>query len=136
MAEYMAARREKRRNSLIDLAGGKCNQCGTIEELEFNHLDRSTKLFNLSGAGLDKPWAKILEEAAKCELVCSTCHRKYTNEQFASGEIRPWNDKTDLPYEHGTVRMYQERKCKCKLCVTAKRMYRNKEIQYDQVIPR
>lgn len=134
MAEYMANRRTERRNKLVGLAGGKCSKCGATENLEFNHLDRSQRLFVLSGAGLDKAWSKILVELDKCELVCSACHRKYTNQQYATKEIRQWNDKTDLPYEHGTVRMYQEKKCKCGACKLAKSMYRNKEIKYDQKI--
>lgn len=136
MAEYMANRRDKRRDKLVALAGGKCEQCGSLDRLEFNHRNRKDKLFGLSGAGLDKSWPTILVELDKCDLLCYTCHKRYTVGQWSSGEIRPWNDKTDLPYEHGTARMYQETKCKCGLCVTAKRMYRNKELGYDQIIPR
>lgn len=135
MAEYMSERRNSRRDKLVILSGGKCIECGDTDRLEFNHRDRASKSFGLSGAGLDKSWTAILVELDKCDLLCYTCHRRYTASQWSSGEIRPWNDKTNLPYEHGTARMYQERKCKCGLCVTAKRMYRNKEVGYDQIIP-
>lgn len=139
MAAYMATRREARRSKLIDLAGGKCQQCGSTNTLEFNHRDRVEKAFSLSGAGLDKAWDKILAELAKCELLCSECHARYTKSQYDNGEIIPWNKgrsqttRLELTWEHGTARMYSERKCKCEWCRQAKRLYRNKIIGYNDV---
>lgn len=133
MAVYMAERRSKRRNDLIKLFGGKCKTCGSTEELEFNHLDRTAKLFNLSGSALDKSWQTILEEAAKCELVCNRCHLAYTREQYAAGEIVPHNKNT-APYVHGTMRCYQETGCKCSPCKAAKKLYRAKGCDYRTVV--
>lgn len=134
MKDYMASRRALRRQKLIDLAGAKCRVCESTDNLEFNHLDRTTKSFVLSGHNLDTAWDKILEEFGKCELVCSEHHKEYTRGQYSNLELRPWNDKTALPYVHGTVRCYQETKCKCIHCKLAKRLYRNKQVGYDEVV--
>lgn len=134
MAEYMRARRATRRQALIELKGGQCEKCSSQSDLQFNHLDRTQKLFTLSGAGLDRAWSKILAEVEKCELVCEPCHLKYTAIQYSSGEIRPHNDKTGIPRFHGTARKYTEDNCRCVECKLAKKMYRNKELAYDQAI--
>jgi hypothetical protein len=131
MALYMKNRRAKRRQKLIELGGDKCSKCHSLSNLEFNHIDRSTKLFVLSGKGLDKSWEKILEELDKCELLCNNCHVEKTREQYQNKEIRPWNDKRHLPYIHGTTRSYEEIKCRCDLCKKAKSLYRNKKIDYS-----
>lgn len=133
MARYMAERRSSRRGILIEHFGGECQKCGSGSDLEFNHLDRTTKLFNLSGCHLDKSWKRILEEAAKCELVCNSCHLAYTRAQHAAGEIVPHNKNTD-PYVHGTMRCYQETGCKCPPCKAAKKLYRAKGCTYRTVV--
>lgn len=134
MAEYMKARRLKRRLQLIELLGGKCTDCDTTENLEFNHIDRDSKLFELSGKSLDTKWEVILEEANKCELVCKEHHLERTREQYESGQIKIWNDKKHLPYIHGTMRCYQEQGCRCDFCKNAKRVYRSGNSKYSEVI--
>ena len=134
MALYMQNRRLVRRNKLIKYLGGFCTVCKSTTNLEFNHIDRSNKLFTLSGSGLDKSWVKILEEVDKCELVCHTCHLGKTREQFKTKQIRPWNDKKHLPFIHGTARSYNEINCRCNDCKKAKRLYRNKQLGYSDTI--
>lgn len=59
-----------------------CSKCGYKDHhaaLDFNHLDPSTKLFNI-GPCASKPWHLIEAEMAKCEILCSNCHRIYTYE--------------------------------------------------------
>lgn len=80
MREYMKARRERRRAELLELLGGACSRCTSEDELHFDHIDSSTRSFTLSGAGLDRSWSAILEEAAKCQLLCETCHRTKTRQ--------------------------------------------------------
>jgi hypothetical protein len=43
--------------------------------LDFHHRDDSTKLYAVSQM-MNFTWTKILEEIAKCDVVCSNCHRK------------------------------------------------------------
>jgi hypothetical protein len=61
------------REILIEKLGGKCVECGCTETLEFDHIDPSTKSFNIS-AGYHKPKEVLEEELAKCQLLCNKCH--------------------------------------------------------------
>jgi len=61
------------REILIEKLGGKCVECGCTETLEFDHIDPTTKSFNIS-AGYHKPKKVLEEELAKCQLLCNKCH--------------------------------------------------------------
>jgi hypothetical protein len=58
-----------------------CSICGFDAHpaaLEFHHRDPGTKLFNVSTAICcpeKYPWDVILDEIAKCDVICSNCHR-------------------------------------------------------------
>lgn len=125
---YMQNRRLQRRTMLLELSGNKCSACNSGENLEFNHIDRATKLFVLSGKGLDKKLDDILLEHQKCELLCSECHLDKTRHQYATKQIKVWNDRKDEPYLHGTARNYHEKACRCDDCKYAKKLYREKQI--------
>ena len=61
---------------LVDEAGGRCQVCGYqryIGNLQFHHVDRSTKSFSL-GSGQGKSLGAFREEAKKCVLLCANCH--------------------------------------------------------------
>ena len=55
-----------------------CVDCGELDPvvLEFDHLGE--KLFNIGEALPDRNWQTILDEIAKCEVVCANCHRRRT----------------------------------------------------------
>lgn len=127
----MADRRKKRRSILVEMLGGQCVLCGSIESLEFDHKVPGSWSFRLSGKGLDRSWDSILTESEKCQLLCRSCHRSKT---VASDESGGGHNKNTSPQVHGTMRCYHETKCKCEPCKHAKRMYRNKEIGYTDVI--
>ena len=65
------------REILIEKLGGKCVECGCTEALEFDHIDPSTKSFNIA-AGYTKPKEVLLAEVAKCQLLCNKCHIEKT----------------------------------------------------------
>ena len=65
------------REILIEKMGGKCVECGCKEALEFDHIDPSTKSFNISG-GYTKPKEVLQEELLKCQLLCVSCHKEKT----------------------------------------------------------
>jgi hypothetical protein len=65
------------REILIEKMGGKCVECGCTEILEFDHIDPSTKSFNIA-AGYTKPKETLLAEVAKCQLLCNKCHIEKT----------------------------------------------------------
>jgi hypothetical protein len=61
-------------------AGGKCVRCGTTDTntLEFHHRDPTTKLFVIGGPKKQSSncsLQRIIDEIAKCDLVCTNCHR-------------------------------------------------------------
>jgi hypothetical protein len=55
-----------------------CTDCGETDPvvLEFDHSEG--KDFNISSGLLNKAWSAIVEEIAKCEVVCVNCHRRRT----------------------------------------------------------
>ena len=55
-----------------------CVDCGELDPvvLEFDHL--GDKWFNIGQALSYRRWETILEEIAKCEVVCANCHRRRT----------------------------------------------------------
>lgn len=63
-----------------------CIDCGETDPvvLEFDHVGE--KRFDI-GNRLDKaPWAMILEEIERCEVVCCNCHRRRT--AWRRGSVR------------------------------------------------
>jgi hypothetical protein len=57
-----------------------CADCGVqypYYVMDFDHRQSETKVINLANASrMTRP--KILEEIAKCDVVCSNCHRERT----------------------------------------------------------
>lgn len=60
-----------------------CTDCGIKYPpyvMDFDHLDGSAKEFNVSMMRRRRmAFKKILDEIAKCEVVCANCHRIRTN---------------------------------------------------------
>ncbi len=74
-AEY----RRKLKEKAVKLFGGKCTKCGydkCIAALDFHHVDKTNKEFNIFEKG-KTAWKKIIEELKKCILLCSNCHREH-----------------------------------------------------------
>ena len=65
----------------IKLLGGKCSICGynkCVDALEFHHTNPEIKEFKL-GSGNTMSWKEYKNEALKCILVCSNCHKEIHN---------------------------------------------------------
>ena len=93
--------------------------CGSIYDLEIDHIDRATKSFSPLDKILSMPWASFEEELKKCQLLCKTCHATKTLSDLNKEQIKGQN-------KHGTLSSY--RYCgppKCKECKEAKRIYTN-----------
>ncbi len=80
MEDYKKCWRKKAREYLALAFGGKCTICGydkTIAALDYHHIDPSEKDFELAIAMRNGgSWAKTVEEARKCTIVCCRCHRE------------------------------------------------------------
>ena len=62
----------------IKLLGGKCSICGyykCVDALEFHHKNPTDKEFKL-GSVNTMSWKEYKEEASKCILLCSNCHKE------------------------------------------------------------
>ena len=79
-------RRRKRKLDLVSAYGGRCVDCGysaCAEALQFHHRDPSTKDFGLGT--FSGSLGRLIEEAAKCDLLCANCHRiRHAREAVAS----------------------------------------------------
>lgn len=67
--------RKRTKLRLIAFFGGKCKLCGYDRHegaLQFHHLDPTKKDFTIGGKS--HSFARLLEEAKKCILLCSNCH--------------------------------------------------------------
>jgi hypothetical protein len=55
-----------------------CVDCGEADPivLEFDHI--RDKRFTIGAAIHDRGWQSVLDEIAKCEVVCANCHRRRT----------------------------------------------------------
>lgn len=71
--------REERMQLVIDhLRSHPCVDCGEddILVLEFDHVQ--DKRFSISRGIQDRPLQDLLDEMAKCDVVCANCHRRRT----------------------------------------------------------
>jgi hypothetical protein len=81
------------RDLLLRLRDRPCMDCGNRYPpiaMEFDHRDPSMKRYNVA-ASWCRSIAWILEEAAKCDIVCRNCHRKrtfLTRAQRGSSSVR------------------------------------------------
>ena len=76
-SEAVTRRRRTVKRVLVEEAGGRCTICGydrCPDALEFHHLDRASKAFALSAAGVTRALSKARLEAQKCVLLCANCH--------------------------------------------------------------
>lgn len=107
---YFRARYHAKRQAIIKSLGGKCARCGSVDDLEIDHIDSSKKLMDVSQCWALAP-ARLAEELKKCQVLCGACHKTKTVEC------------ADYPAEsarHGTDHMYTKFKCRCDLCKEAR----------------
>jgi hypothetical protein len=73
-------RRERTAFLLDFFSTHPCIDCGESDPvvLEFDHLDADGKQFDIGNALSYRAWRSILQEIAKCEVVCANCHRRRT----------------------------------------------------------
>lgn len=101
----------KRRNDW--LADKCCVKCGSLENLEVDHIDRTAKKYpvaSLWGMSLDN--LNRIAELAKCQVLCHSCHIEKT-----------WS-KDFQRAKCGTPSGYK--KCKCDACREAATIDRRK----------
>lgn len=110
MREYMLARYHRRRKEALDRLGNKCKKCGSVKNLQFDHIDPKKKTFPIWGRTLSE--IRLEKELSKCQLLCGECH-----------DLKTIKEKGNKPAKgtHGTLSAY--RYCgppKCDACKKAK----------------
>jgi hypothetical protein len=78
LREYTRERREFLEKFKLDHG---CLDCGYAEHscaLDFDHRPGEVKLFEPSELKSSGSWQQMLDEIAKCDVVCSNCHRVRT----------------------------------------------------------
>jgi len=109
---YHQLYRRRKRGELIEYLGGNnpaCAKCGSTTSLEFDHIDPSTKSFNINARywqGVDV----LQDELDKCQLLCESCHLTKTRVERSK-------------YFHGKPYAFEERGCVCDECLDAKRAW-------------
>lgn len=68
------------------LLGSVCVKCGAKDNLQFDHVDPKTKLFDIV-KGADKPIEIFWLEVAKCQLLCVPHHAEKCSMEQA-GELQ------------------------------------------------
>lgn len=90
MDDYAKRRRDgNRARVLAYLRTHPCVDCGETDPvvLDFDHL--RAKFRNVSLMVLrNHPWPRILDEIAKCEVVCANCHRRRTAKRAGTYRYR------------------------------------------------
>ena len=69
----------ERKALYIAKLGGVCVSCGSAENLEFDHIDRSTKSFTFTDKIATMSIEKLDVEAEKLQLLCNKCHKEKTS---------------------------------------------------------
>lgn len=65
----------EKRKKLVQALGGRCCLCGSVDNLEFDHIDSRSKRFGIS-AYVQRGDKTLLPELTKCQLLCHDCHVK------------------------------------------------------------
>jgi 5-methylcytosine-specific restriction endonuclease McrA len=86
---------------------GPCKHCGSWDNLEVDHIDRSKKKWDGN-----RIWCRKKElrdaELANCQVLCKSCHLKKTKEE-------------NKQMGHGTPVKYDT--CKCSVCKRTKKLH-------------
>ena len=114
---YNSRYKAKRRLGYIEYLGGKCVQCNSTENLEFDHIDPKTMSFRIA-SNIGRKDDVVKKELAKCQLLCKTCHRKKSNNELKN---RVFIYK---PIVHGKISTYTIQKCRCDKCKQGWRIYK------------
>lgn len=103
MRIYMKARYERRRAAAVEQLGGKCVDCNTVDGLEFDHVDSTTKSHSLAKILAGGSEAKVQAELAKCVLRCRPCHE---DKSRLAGDWNRWESKMCCGNEFHTKQAY------------------------------
>ena len=73
--------RDKRKELCLEYLGGKCVKCGTTHNLQFDHIKREGKKYEITRR-LTYKFDTLKEELDKCQLLCASCHLDKTAKEW------------------------------------------------------
>lgn len=83
-AELIMPNRSARKAAIVHMLGGKCSQCGysaSLRALDFHHVNPTEKrrtVSHLLAINTEEAFIQAMDEAQRCTLLCSNCHRVET----------------------------------------------------------
>lgn len=112
---YQSKWMQERREAWL-LKYGPCVLCGSWDNLEVDHIDRTIKVDHRVWSWSEQ---RRSEELSKCQVLCHSCHRAKTNI-----ECYPNTHRNGVAIgAHGTTTNYR-RGCRCAECTLAKSCYK------------
>lgn len=113
--------RERTKQRIIEAFGGECGICGynkCDDALELHHLDMSQKEHSFGKLRSNiRGWDVIVEEARKCVLLCSICHREVHSSRCDT--VVPLNIRR-FDESYATYDKRREHWNECPVCQTLK----------------
>lgn len=101
------------------LADKRCVVCGSINELEIDHIDRTTKKYNPAALwGMSNTNPNKIAELKKCQVLCAVHHKEKTK-----AELNRLRTHGRTMYRYG---------CKCEICVEAQRQHNRQRYSPDE----
>lgn len=91
--EYHRKYYAKRKKEYVKLLGGKCVKCGSVDKLQFDHIDKNSRNFKIAKI-MKRKKEFVLKELKKCQLLCDSCHRKKSIKEKCFGPIK--GEKSNL----------------------------------------
>jgi hypothetical protein len=110
-AERQTQLRQARLQLLRNMLGGVCVQCGSAQNLQFDHIDPATKSFIIA-TNLLRRLDILLREVEKCQLLCVQCHLGKTASERSK----------HTPQGHGVINTYNKG-CRCAQCREANTLW-------------
>lgn len=113
-SKQVISSRQRRKEDLVYIMGEKCQLCGydkCISALEFHHCEPKEKQYQLSSGNCHSLEAD-LQEARKCILLCSNCHREV---EYYNTKLEPYFDE-EKAEEIISLRKKGINKNYCKIC--------------------
>ena len=94
-ASFLRYRRKRRKSDkarLVELRGGRCEDCGydrDLSALQFHHRDGKDKSFSISFTV--RSWNSLVAEVEKCVLLCASCHRlRHVSQASSDPQLLRW----------------------------------------------